>query len=215
MNKSESIIIAIEWISGSGKTTISHMIQEKLWLSHVWESFHFLRDWDSIPIVDEKDAKNTLEKKHNFLLELEKRKNQFLLWKILLWNDIIMERTVLTLLYTELAIKNLWKYSDYSSLIKKIDKLINSWEIILPDYIFFLRTNPNIAKNRIMNRNWKTSDFFSNENTLIELNNTLFTLISDDNFIKNINYEIIENNWLDDIEHIVNLIVEKIKNLKK
>ena len=122
MNKSESIIIAIEWISGSGKTTISHMIQEKLWLSHVWESFHFLRDWDSIPIVDEKDAKNTLEKKHNFLLELEKRKNQFLLWKILLWNDIIMERTVLTLLYTELAIKNLWKYSDYSSLIKKIDK---------------------------------------------------------------------------------------------
>jgi thymidylate kinase len=215
MNNRENLIIAIEWISGSWKTTISRMIQEKLWLSHVWESFHFLKNWENIPIVDENDAENTLERNHNFLLELEKRKNQFLLWEILLWNDIIMERTVLTLLYTELAIQNLWKYGDYDLLLKKIDKLINSWEIILPDYIFFLKTNPNIAKNRIMNRNWETSDFFSNEDTLTELNNALFTLISDDNFIKKINYEIIENNWLDDIEHIVNLIVEKIRNLKK
>lgn len=215
MNNHKNLIIAIEWISGSWKTTISNMIQKKLWLTHIWESLNFMEDGEQIPTVDINDADSTLEKNHNFLLELEKRKNKFLLHQILVENDIIMERTVLTLLYTELAIKNLWKYSNYDQLLEKIDKLLNSWEIILPDYIFFLKTDPNIAKKRIDSRSWKTSDFFSNENTLIELNNAIFSLISDDNFMKKIDYEIIENNWFDDIERIVDLIIGKIRILKK
>jgi thymidylate kinase len=184
MDKSNNLIIAIEWISGSWKTTIAHLIAEKLWFQHVWESFHFFKDWEKVPEIDINNIDESLEKNHDFLLELEKRKNRYLLSQTLLWNDIIMERTVLTLLYTEYAMEKLWNYWDYDSLMKKINSLIDKKDIILPNYIFFLKTNPHIARDRIMSRSWNTSKFFSDENTLIELYNSLFTLISDDAFIK-------------------------------
>lgn len=215
MNKFNNLIIAIEWINGSWKTTVSKLISEKLWFKHIWESFHFFMQWEKVPEVDINNVTESLERNHNFLLELEKRKNQYLLSQVLLWNDIIMERTVLTLLYTEDAIKKLWKPWDYGLLLQKINSLLDGWEVILPDYMFFLKTNPYVARNRVINRSWNTSKFFADENTLIELHNSLFTLISDNDFIKNIDYEIIENNWYDDIEKVVDQIIKRIIQLKK
>jgi len=187
-------IIAIEWISGSWKTTIAKTIANKLWLIHIWESFNFLNIDESFPDVDI-NSNEALNSNHNLLLDLEIRKNKQIISSILSSKDIILERTFLTLLYTELALKDLSKYSNYEVLKSKIDLLISSWKIILPDFIFFLKTNPNIAKERINDRFWETKHFFKDEKTLNSLYNNLFSIITDNNLLKNIEYEIIENNW--------------------
>lgn len=207
-------IIAIEWISGSWKTTIAKTIANKLWLIHIWESFNFLNINESFPDVDINSNK-ALNSNHNLLLDLEMRKNKQIISSILSSKDIIIERTFLTLLYTELALKDLNKYSNYEVLKSKIDLLISSWEIILPDFIFFLKTNPNIAKERINDRFWETKHFFKDEKTLNSLYNNLFSIITDNDLLKNIEYEIIENNWKDDlskvIEHVSNKFIDIIK----
>ena len=135
-------IIAIEWISGSWKTTIAKTIANKLWLIHIWESFNFLNIDESFPDVDI-NSNEALNSNHNLLLDLEIRKNKQIISSILSSKDIILERTFLTLLYTELALKDLNKYSNYEVLKSKIDLLISSWKIILPDFIFFLKKDEN------------------------------------------------------------------------
>ncbi len=207
-------IIAIEWISGSWKTTIAKRIANKLWLIHIWESFNFLNIDESFPDVDINNNES-LNNNHNLLLELEIRKNKQIISSILSSKDIIIERTFLTLLYTELALKDLSKYNNYEVLKSKIDLLISSWEIILPDFIFFLKTNPNIAKERINERFWKTKHFFTDENTLNSLYNNLFSIIEDNDLLKNIEYEIIENNWRDDLEKVIDHVSNKFIDIIK
>lgn len=207
-------IIAIEWISGSWKTTIAKTIANKLWLIHIWESFNFLNIDESFPDVDI-NSNEALNSNHNLLLDLEIRKNKQIISSILSSKDIILERTFLTLLYTELALKDLSKYSNYEVLKSKIDLLISSWKIILPDFIFFLKTNPNIAKERINDRFWETKHFFKDEKTLNSLYNNLFSIITDNNLLKNIEYEIIENNWKDDLAKVIEYVSNKFIDIIK
>ena len=207
-------IIAIEWISGSWKTTIAKTIANKLWLIHIWESFNFLNIDESFPDVDI-NSNEALNSNHNLLLDLEIRKNKQIISSILSSKDIILERTFLTLLYTELALKDLNKYSNYEVLKSKIDLLISSWKIILPDFIFFLKTKPDIAKERINDRFWETKHFFKDEKTLNYLYNNLFSIITDNNLLKNIEYEIIENNWKDDLAKVIEYVSNKFIDIIK
>jgi len=80
---------------------------------------------ESFPDVDINSNK-ALNSNHNLLLDLEMRKNKQIISSILSSKDIIIERTFLTLLYTELALKDLNKYSNYEVLKSKIDLLISS-----------------------------------------------------------------------------------------
>jgi thymidylate kinase len=114
-----------------------------------------------------------------------------------------------------LALKDLSKYSNYEVLKSKIDLLISSWKIILPDFIFFLKTNPNIAKERINDRFWETKHFFKDEKTLNSLYNNLFSIITDNNLLKNIEYEIIENNWKDDLAKVIEYVSNKFIDIIK
>jgi hypothetical protein len=80
---------------------------------------------ESFPDVDI-NSNEALNSNHNLLLDLEIRKNKQIISSILSSKDIILERTFLTLLYTELALKDLSKYSNYEVLKSKIDLLISS-----------------------------------------------------------------------------------------
>ncbi len=216
MNKKNYFIISLEWPSWSWKSTISKLVVDRLrnilfWeecsVYHLWEAGDY---WNYKKLIKKPFLKEELYFNHKILLESEIKRTKKInkIIKETWFKIIIMERNYLTYLYTEAAFWRLWMKADYKFLRKSIEKSISDWDIVIPDYTFFIKVNSKKAAERIKIRNTYTDEKFSKEKNLILFQEYIDMMVWKSYIIHNMNFEFVENEW--EINNVVNYIVYMI-----
>ena len=162
--------ITLEWPSGVWKTTFAKMLEEEK-VHRVWEFFHFLEPNEVYPTLNPR-SQNELLKTRKRLLNLLKRREEFIgtLHGV---DTLVIERSPLTYIYTELARKYHW--------------------FLTSSFYVFLEAPIPLLVQRVENREGKKTDaFFTDPMTLRIIYGILEVFRTD--YLSVEQYSVISNN---------------------
>ena len=181
--------ITLEWPSGVWKTTFAKMLEEEK-VHRVWEFFHFLEPNEVYPTLNPR-SQNELLKTRKRLLNLLKRREEFIgtLHGV---DTLVIERSPLTYIYTELARKYHWFLTDICSLARDLLQDYNTLMLPSSFYVFLEAPIPLLVQG-VENREGKKTDaFFTDPMTLRIIYGILEVFRTD--YLSVEQYSVISNN---------------------
>lgn len=199
--------VCIEWPSGTGKSIIAAYIAEVFKMQHVGEYFDFI---GKPPLgIDAGNETELLRGRRRLYETIQKREKY--VYSLPVQSPLIVERDLLTFIYTEYAIAKSGRYSNIPMLASYVKKIIEAGKSMPMHHYIYLKSAPSISATRTITRSpdGKWIGFFSEEENLKAMADVL------EYFFVNYwtQFPIIENNgWLDDIKEktktSINIILE-------
>ena len=154
LNSNHGKIITIEGIDGAGKTTVVencvNILNQKGYKAvHFFTSSDFNIYWDIVKKGIQSDCidSNTNQLLHNiaFLTYI----NSIFINLLNEYDYVISEWYI----YGKMVLTEIYTHNCSSTALKLLTDELEQGNIILPDYSFFIDTNPKVARERIIKRN--------------------------------------------------------------